>query len=316
MIGSMGLRIPRATSSLLGRAVNAAAAATNQSTTSFAAVAGASIAAQRRYQHYLMRLRDNFEEAGVPNFLSPGSVSMAYTEYQTYLLEKLNALVAGTDFEQKDIKSIILATARDPELAHVFNHASMAHNNHFFFDHLSPVPVKMGEKLFFHINENFGSVETLRDELIGTAVSMFGPGFVWLVRTQLPGAPVALRVMATYLAGSPYPGAHWRRQEVDTQTAIGSSEEGLANGRRLLARSAAGHRGVKLEPTAPGGTDLIPILCLNTWEHAWLREYGTGAGGLGGKLAYAQSWWNAIDWAKVEEEARLENKVLSGVDSA
>lgn len=87
MIGSMGLRIPRATSSLLGRAVNAVA--TNQS-------AAASIAAQRRWQHYLMPLRDNFEQKGIPNFLSPGSINMAYTEYQTYILEKLNALVAGT----------------------------------------------------------------------------------------------------------------------------------------------------------------------------------------------------------------------------
>ncbi|KAK3355801.1 manganese and iron superoxide dismutase [Neurospora tetraspora] len=307
MIGSMGLRIPRATSSLLGRAVNAVA--TNQS-------AAASIAAQRRWQHYLMPLRDNFEQKGIPNFLSPGSINMAYTEYQTYILEKLNALVAGTDFEQKDTKSIVLATARDPELAHVFNHASMAHNNHFFFDHLSPAPVKMGDKLFYHINENFGSVDTLRDEMIGTAVSMFGPGFVWLVRTQLPGQPVALRVMATYLAGSPYPGAHWRRQEVDAQTAIGSSPQGLANGQRFLERSAAGFKGNRLEPTAPGGTDLIPILCLNTWEYAWLREYGTGVGGMGGKLAYAQSWWNMIDWAKVEEEARLEARILTGGDSS
>lgn len=170
----------------------------------------------------------------------------------------------------------------------------------------------MGDKLFYHINENFGSVDTLRDEMIGTAVSMFGPGFVWLVRTQLPGQPVALRVMATYLAGSPYPGAHWRRQEVDTQTAIGNSPQGLANGQRLLERSAAGFKGQKLESTAPGGTDLIPILCLNTWEYAWLREYGTGVGGMGGKLAYAQSWWNMIDWAKVEEEARLEARILTG----
>ena len=226
------------------------------------------------------------------------------------------SLAIGTEFEQKDTKSIVLATARDPELAHVFNHASMAHNNHFFFDHLSPAPVKMGEKLFYHINENFGSVDTLRDEMIGTAVSMFGPGFVWLVRTQLPGQPVALRVMATYLAGSPYPGAHWRRQEADAQTAVGSSPEGLANGKRFLQRNAAGHQGVKLEQTAPGGTDLIPILCLNTWEYAWLREYGTGVGGMGGKLAYAQSWWNMIDWAKVEEEAKLESRVMAGGDAS
>lgn len=92
MIGSMGLRIPRATSSLLGRAVNAVA--TNQS--AVAGAGAASIAAQRRWQHYLMPLRDNFEQEGIRNFLSPGSVNMAYTEYQTFILEKLNALVVGT----------------------------------------------------------------------------------------------------------------------------------------------------------------------------------------------------------------------------
>lgn len=42
-----------------------------------------------------MPLRDNFEQTGIPNFLSPGSVNMAYTEYQTMILEKLNALVVG-----------------------------------------------------------------------------------------------------------------------------------------------------------------------------------------------------------------------------
>lgn len=53
----------------------------------------------------------------------------------------------------------------------------------------------------------------------------------------------------------------------------------------------------------PGGVDLEPLLCLNTWEHAWLLDWGTGAGGNGGKMAYAEAWWALIDWQKVAQKA-------------
>ena len=37
--------------------------------------------------------------------------------------------------------------------------------------------------------------------------------------------------------------------------------------------------------------DLTPVLCLNTWEHVWLRDYGVG-----GKREYVENWWRAVDW--------------------
>ena len=56
---------------------------------------------------------------------------------------------------------------------------------------------------------------------------------------------------------------------------------------------------------APGGIDLTPVLCLNMWEHAYLPDYGVGAFGVGGKKAYAESWWHVIDWQVVAERANL-----------
>lgn len=46
-------------------------------------------------------------------------------------------------------------------------------------------------------------------------MAMFGPGFVWLVKNA---QSTELRILTTYLAGSPYTAAHWRRQGLDMNT--------------------------------------------------------------------------------------------------
>jgi Fe-Mn family superoxide dismutase len=168
----------------------------------------------------------------------------------------------------------------------------MAHNNHFFFKRLSPNPVAMPETLRGALEQSFSSVETLRQEFIATASAMFGPGFVWLVKLHgrdAPGQIHPFRLLTTYLAGSPYPGAHWRRQAVDRNTA--------APGPITPADSSSAR--------APGGVDVVPVLCLNTWEHVWLRDYGLGVGGHGGKRQFVEEWWKSIDWEGVATDANL-----------
>jgi Fe-Mn family superoxide dismutase len=221
----------------------------------------------------------------------------------------------GTEYEQKDIKNILLATAREPTQAPIFNHASMAHNNHFFFKNLSPRPVAMPSSFKKALEDSFSSVETLRREFVVMAAAMFGPGFVWLVRTQGPSAgaghPHGYRLLTTYLAGSPYPGAHWRRQGVDMNAVGGASPEAQdAAGRWLAHQQAVGRGTAEWKRTAPGGVDVVPLLCLNTWEHVWLRDYGLGAGGYGGKRAFVEAWWEAVDWEAVGEAASVARPAL------
>ncbi|TPX11249.1 uncharacterized protein E0L32_001067 [Thyridium curvatum] len=284
--------------------------------------------AARRSMHHMPPLPHDFRE-GVPGLLSAEGFDMAWTQHMTLMLDKLNAMTADTEYAQKDIKQIVLSTAREPKDAPLFNHASMAHNNHFFFRNLSPKPVEMPAALRRGVEDSFGSVETLRRELLVTASAMFGPGFVWLVKASVPGAAhdASFRVLPTYLAGSPYPGAHWRRQAVDMNT-VGASADVEGQGavtdylrRQVGAISGGGRAGgagaaaqqqqmddqMRL---APGGIHLVPILCLNTWEHVWLRDYGLGVGGYGGKRAFVEAWWDAIDWEAVAGLANISRKSL------
>lgn len=287
----------------------------------------------------------------------------------------------GTDFDEREIKSILLTTSRDPSRAALFNHASMAHNTHFFFRGLAkssqpssssstepnngtdatPSAFSKNDNvpppaLLRALESSFSSLDTLRRELAATAMGMFGPGFVWVVRLGSggdggPGLYGSLgasgggggvpefRILATYLAGTPYPQAHWRRQGGDMNTLpagsggdggpFGASQQGYlgpwagtawtSTGRPLGAATggagsvsppmaapgmAAGgglHQPGMWRRAAPGGVaDLTPVLCLCTWEHVWLHDYGVG-----GKREFVENWWKTVDWEGVANMAGI-----------
>jgi superoxide dismutase, Fe-Mn family len=157
---------------------------------------------------------------------------------------------------------------------------------------------RMPPNLKNELEAHFSSVETLRREFYTTAMGMFGPGFVWLVRNAVSRD---LRIVNTYLAGSPYTAAHWRRQGVDFNT--NSGNRATVQGLWERTATGAGNTGGRFNPQAPGGTDVIPLLCLNTWEHVWLTDYG-----IKGKSQYIQQWWESIDWDRVESLASLKQR--------
>ncbi|KAG5980544.1 hypothetical protein E4U55_003920 [Claviceps digitariae] len=257
----------------------------------------------RRSLHVVPQLSHDFAENGVPKFMTKEGFAYAWSDNMTFLLEKLNALTVGTDLEGKDIKTTLLMTAREPSQAPIFNYASMAHNNHFFFKCLAPGGTAMPTFFRNELEASFSSTETLRREFIFTASAMFGPGFVWLVKVS--GGDY--RVLATYLAGSPYPGAHWRAQPVDMNV-VGN--EGTANA-YLKKEIKEKKRSPELPP---GGIELEPLLCLNTWEHAWLCDWGHGARGEGGKIPYVEAWWNVIDWEGVARNSSTNRATFKGIE--
>ncbi|KAK2741247.1 hypothetical protein FQN57_005709 [Myotisia sp. PD_48] len=257
---------------------------------------------QRRAYHRVPKLQHNdlFKQNGIPGLLSPEGYELAWLQYQTYLVEKLNGLTQGTVDENAPAGALMFKHARNASSAALFNYASMAHNNHFFFDYLSPKTIKMPENIEQVITESCSSVESLKAEFLATANAMFGPGFVWLVK-QIDTAE--LKIVATYIAGSPYPQAHFRRQSTDMAT----STTGIRGGEGIDAVTTISRRdyGAMGRYTnnqkflAPGGVDITPVLCVNTWEHVWLRDWG-----ISGKAGYLEAWWDSIDWEKVANKYR------------
>lgn len=233
---------------------------------------------------------------------------MAFSQYQQHTIDELNAITAGSPWEGQDIKSLVIELARDPTRAYGFNLASMAFNNHFFFRGINTNPDAVSSPptdLALQIKKDFNSMDTLRETFIATAEAMFGPGFVWLVQTNDAAVAGGLRILPTYLAGSPLSGAHYRRQSHDLNTHNADSYQQL---NKVGAFGAAAKQDNR--PKKPlGGTDIVPLMCVNTWEHAWLHDYGVG-----GKPAYLRAWWERIDWDAVRQNATISANQQGGTN--
>lgn len=188
----------------------------------------------------------------------------------------------------------------------------------------SAIPRELEEAL----NSEFSSIESLREAFLHTAEAMFGPGFVWLVQATSPTssgtnyrnsyqAQKKFRILTTYLAGSPLPAAHWRAQPLDMNTQSHISLEGIVppgqkemlqqhtevqNTAGSMGTHSSAARGLKQRKIAPGGADVTPLLCVSTWEHSYIRDYGYD------KRRYLESWWERIDWETVKSLTDLTKK--------
>ena len=175
----------------------------------------------------------------------------------------------------------------------------MAVNNHFFFNCITPLPEPpvIKDSLKTQLEADFSSIDTLRADFIATANAMFGPGFVWLVKST-DGAK--FKILVTYLAGSPFPGAHYRRQAVDMNTenmtdwAMG--EAGKGAGQEYKPKDA--NKMPEKRQAVPGAVRVVPVLCVNTWEHVYLTDWGVD-----GKKNFLEAWWSMIDWDVVANNA-------------
>ncbi|EED16276.1 Fe superoxide dismutase, putative [Talaromyces stipitatus ATCC 10500] len=263
---------------------------------SASAVVKTSLAGLPRFQyrslHRVPQLANEriFREHGISEFMSPEAFDFAWTQYQSLLVEKLNLMTQDTADADLDTLALVKKYAKRRETAHLFNYASMAHNNHFFFHRLSPVKVPIPDKLASDMSDSASSPESLKQDFLATASAQFGPGFVWLVAQANTGL---LRILSTYNAGTPYPEAFARQQGVDM-----NNEPTPAAGQTPKFYSFLGlpSSGEATPDLAPGGMPLTPLLCVNTWEHVWMMDHG-----IGGKDEYLERWWDRVDWNAVED---------------
>ncbi|KIW01661.1 uncharacterized protein PV09_06845 [Verruconis gallopava] len=237
--------------------------------------------------------------------------NIAYTSYQDKMIKGFNQRIAERGIEGS-IKDIVVQTARNPAEASLFNHASMAFNNHFFFEGITLRPTdEIPAKLKSALEKDFGSIDNLKAEMLAMAGAMFGPGFVWLVRAR--EANNSFKLLATYLAGSPLAGAHNRRQPIDMNTQNVAAAQ-AAGGLEGLSRAqfseqhtvpqnsvgAFGKLSVDTRMLAYGGVNVTPCLCVSTWEHTYMYDWAYN------KMQFLERWWNFIDWNRVHQISDVE----------
>jgi Fe-Mn family superoxide dismutase len=101
--------------------------------------------------------------------------------HKTYV-DKLNAAIAGSDYEGKTLEAIIAASHRAGDTG-VFNNAAQAWNHTFLWNSMSPTGGgEPAGALAEAINSRFGDLAAFREKFKAAALGQFGSGWTWLVR--------------------------------------------------------------------------------------------------------------------------------------
>ena len=130
--------------------------------------------------------------------MSRQTVETHYGKHHAGYVEKLNALIRGTQFADMSLEGIIRKSA-DLLDAAVFNNSAQVYNHEMFWESMSPrrQPVPDGE-FASAVRRDFGSLDKLREEFRFSARTLFGSGWVWLVSDS-----GRLRIVTTGNAGTP-----------------------------------------------------------------------------------------------------------------
>ncbi|MGE5380551.1 MAG: superoxide dismutase [Methylocystaceae bacterium] len=110
--------------------------------------------------------------------ISPETIEYHYGKHHQAYVNNLNKLVAGTEFADMDLESIIKKSSGS-----IFNNAAQIFNHNFYWKCLNPNGG--GEptgKLADSINQNFGSFAAFKEKFTATAIAAFGSGWTWLVK--------------------------------------------------------------------------------------------------------------------------------------
>ncbi len=98
---------------------------------------------------------------------------------QTYL-NNLNNLVSGTPFENATLEEMVKKADGG-----IFNNGTQVWNHIFYFNSFSAKRgTQLSDKLMKAINESFGNLDAFKKEFDTQAASIFGSGWMWLVKDE------------------------------------------------------------------------------------------------------------------------------------
>lgn len=117
-------------------------------------------------------------DALAPN-ISEETLRYHYGKHHAGYVNKLNALIKDTEYEEMSLEQIIHQSN-----GAIFNNAAQTFNHNFYWHSLSPTKTEPSSPLLKAIEETFGSMDALKEQFVQAATGQFGSGWAWLVLDQ------------------------------------------------------------------------------------------------------------------------------------
>jgi superoxide dismutase, Fe-Mn family len=121
-----------------------------------------------------------YEMDGLEPFISKKTLEFHYGKHHQTYVTNLNNLISETKFENSELETII-KEAEGP----LFNNAAQVWNHTFYFMSLRQDKETAPQGILAEaINKSFGTFADFKDAFTKASVSLFGSGWVWLVKNQ------------------------------------------------------------------------------------------------------------------------------------
>jgi superoxide dismutase, Fe-Mn family len=120
----------------------------------------------------------SYDKSSLEPFISARTMEFHYNKHLQSYITNLNSLIEDTKFKNADLETIIKLSD-----GAIFNNAAQTWNHRFFFDSLKPAGTNYLNGPFSRlIIDSFGSISFFKESFTKAAGSLFGSGWVWLVR--------------------------------------------------------------------------------------------------------------------------------------
>jgi len=121
-----------------------------------------------------------YAETALEPHISAETLQYHHGKHHAKYVSNLNDLIAGTELEKLPLEQIVQKAS-----GKIFNNAAQTWNHTFYWNCLSPKGGgKPGEPLAEAIEKQFKSVDELKTQINDAATSLFGSGWIWLVKTD------------------------------------------------------------------------------------------------------------------------------------
>ena len=132
-------------------------------------------------------------------YIDEQTVVIHHTKHHQAYVDKLNAAVKGTKYENMKIDEILKDLNSIPKeiKTPIVNNGGQHFNHSFFWKSLAPGQKPSG-KVLDAINQKWGSFDKFSEEFSNSAATLFGSGWTWLVSNN-----GQLEIMQTPNAGTP-----------------------------------------------------------------------------------------------------------------
>lgn len=136
-----------------------------------------------------------FKRDALKPVITEETIDYHYGKHHAAYVSNLNNLIPGTKYDDMTLENIIKNSDGG-----VFNNAAQIWNHTFFWDCLSPNSGGTPKgKVLEAIEKNFGSFPEFKEKFTKAAVTLFGSGWAWLVKTP----DGKLEIVQTSNAGTP-----------------------------------------------------------------------------------------------------------------